>query len=87
MKGSRTAEVIRLDAMACCVRLTGSGARAEKCRMAEAGRLDRIIVANDMVYKVSLKGTRLGRCSQRTMTLVCFANSDFWKLTSLTARQ
>lgn len=77
MKGNRTAEVMRLDAMACCVRLTGSGARAEKCRMAEAGRLDRSIVANHIVDEGSLKETKLGGCSLRNMTLVCFENSDF----------
>jgi hypothetical protein len=45
MKGSNTAEVIRPVAMALCVRLAGSGARAENCRTAECVKLDLTTVA------------------------------------------
>jgi len=76
MKGNKTAEVIRLDAMACCVRLTGSGARAEKCRMVEAGRPDRIIAANDMVDESSLERRR-GLEAAASGTLICFEDSTF----------
>jgi hypothetical protein len=51
MKGSNTAEVIRLVAIACCVRLVGSGARAENCRLAECVKLDLMTIA-----KAILKG-------------------------------
>ena len=40
MKGRSTAEVIRLVATAWCARLAGSGACAEKCRIAECARPD-----------------------------------------------
>jgi hypothetical protein len=58
MKGSNTAEVIRLVAMACCVRLVGSGARAEKCRTAECVKLDLMTVA-----RAILKELQEGSCA------------------------
>jgi len=45
MKGSTTAEVIRLVAMACCVRLVGSEARAENWRIIEWDKFDRMAIA------------------------------------------
>lgn len=51
MKGTKTADVMRLVVTTCCVRLMGSGARAEKLRMAECARLDRM-----MLPKTILKG-------------------------------
>ena len=57
MKGSNTAEVIRLVAMACCVRLVGSGARAENCRTAECPKLDLMTVA-----RVILEELEEGSC-------------------------
>jgi hypothetical protein len=54
MKGSNTAEVMRLVAIACWVRLVGSGARAEKWRMAECVKLDRMTAASAIVRR-SLK--------------------------------
>jgi len=59
---------MRLDAIACCVRLTGSGARAEKCRTAECVRLDRIIVVIAISKVVWVEGEEscfsgaMGRC-------------------------
>jgi len=44
-KGNKTAEVIRLVAIACWVRLVGSGARAENWRMAECVNVDLMTVA------------------------------------------
>jgi hypothetical protein len=52
MKGSNTAEVIRLVAMACCVRLVGSGARAENCRTAECLKLDLMAGARVILKRV-----------------------------------
>ena len=52
MKGSNTAEVIRLVAIACCVRLVGSGARAENCRMAECVKLDLMTVAKAILKEL-----------------------------------
>ena len=52
MKGSSTAEVIRLVAMACCVRLVGSGARAENCRLAECVKLDLMTVVRAILREL-----------------------------------
>ena len=52
MKGSNTAEVIRLVAIACCVRLVGSEARAENCRTAECVKLDLMTVARAILKEV-----------------------------------
>lgn len=63
MKGTKTADVMRLVVTTCCVRLMGSGARAEKLRMAECARLDRM-----MLPKTILKGgfCRIGLAVQMT---------------------
>jgi len=52
MKGSNTAEVMRLVAMACCVRVVGSGARAENWRMAEWVRVARRTVASAILSRM-----------------------------------
>lgn len=66
MKGRSTAEVIRLVAMACCVRLVGSGARAENCRTAECLKLDLTTVV-----RVILKEWKEGRCaSSRILQII-----------------
>jgi hypothetical protein len=56
MKGSNTAEVIRVVAIACCVRVVCSGARAENWRMAECVKLDRMTVANAMLRRMLEEG-------------------------------
>jgi hypothetical protein len=79
MKGSSTAEVIRLVAMACCVRLVGSGARAENCRTAECLKLDLMTVA-----KAILKDLGEGSCaSSRILQIIGGLNpfmSQCWSL-------
>lgn len=52
MKGSNTAEVMRLVAMACCVRVVGSGARAENWRIAEWVRVARRTVASAILSRM-----------------------------------
>jgi hypothetical protein len=52
MKGSNTAEVIRLVAIACCVRLVGSGARAENCLMVECVKLDLMTVVRAILKEL-----------------------------------
>ena len=52
MKGSNTAEAIKLVVIACCVRVVGSGARAENWRIAECVKLDRTTVASAILTSV-----------------------------------
>ena len=56
MKGSNTAEVIRLVAIACCVRFVGSGARVENWRITECVKLDRMAVARAILRR-TLEGS------------------------------
>jgi hypothetical protein len=52
MKGSSTAEAMRVVVIACCVRVVGSGARAENWRMAECVKLDRTTAANAILRRM-----------------------------------
>ena len=61
MKGSKTAEVMRLVVIACCVRLVGSGARAEKRRMAECVKLDLMTVAKAILRINLIDGNKSGK--------------------------
>ena len=71
MKGSNTAEVIRLVAIACCVRLVGSGARVENCRMAECVKLDLMTVV-----RAILKELQEGSCAgSRILQIIGVAGS------------
>jgi hypothetical protein len=74
MKGSNTAEVIRLVAMACCVRLVGSGARAENCRTAESLKLDLMTGARVILKRV---GGEVVRVAEFFKLLDPFM-SQFW---------
>jgi hypothetical protein len=52
MKGSNTADAIKLVVITCCVRVVGCGARAENWRIAECVKLDRTTVASAILTRI-----------------------------------
>ena len=69
MKGNKTAEAMRLVVIACCVRLVGSGARAEKRRMVEFVKLDLMTVARAILRVNLVDGAESSREMQRCARL------------------
>lgn len=59
-KGNNTAEAMRLVVIACCVRVVGSGARAENWRIVECVKLDRNIVMS-AILRIMQEGDVWGR--------------------------
>jgi hypothetical protein len=84
MKGSNTAEVIRLVAMACCVRLVGSGARAENCRTAECLKPDLMTVVRAILKELEDRSCASSRILQimggldSFMSQSWFTADDIW---------